>query len=73
MMINDILFLVTAPIVLVNLLMVLSITFGSENSLTLPPLLFNVDALKPTNWFIFYPTTFYQVYFWASYFEIINY
>ena len=72
MMINDILFLVTAPIVLVNLLMVLSITFGSEDSLALPPLLFNVDALKPTNWFIFYPTTFYQVYFWASYFEIIN-
>ena len=30
MMINDILFLVTAPIVLVNLLMVLSVTFGSE-------------------------------------------
>ena len=63
MMINDILFLVTAPIVLVNLLKVLSIIFGSERSLTLPPLLFNVDALKPTNWFIFYPTTFYQVYF----------
>jgi len=72
-MINDILFLITAPIVLVNLLMVLSITFGSERILTIPPLLFNVDALKPTNWFIFYPTIFYQVYFWSSYFEVINF
>lgn len=71
-MINDILFLMTAPIVLVNLLMVLSVTFGSENSVTLPPLLFNADALKPTKWFIFYPTIFYQVYFWSSYFEVIN-
>ena len=71
-MINDILFLMTAPIVLVNLLMVLSVTFGSENNVTLPPLLFNVDALKPTKWFIFYPTIFYQVYFWSSYFEVIN-
>jgi hypothetical protein len=34
-MINDILFLMTAPIVIVNLLMILSITFGSESSLTL--------------------------------------
>ena len=71
-MINDILFLMTAPIVLVNLLMVLSVTFGSENNVTLPPLLFNVDALKPTKWFILYPTIFYQVYFWSSYFEVIN-
>ena len=71
-MINDILFLMTAPIVIVNLLMILSITFGSESSLKLPPLLFNVDALKPTKWFIFYPTIFYQVYFWSSYFEVIN-
>ena len=53
--------------------MILSITFGSESSLTLPPLLFNVDALKPTKWFIFYPTIFYQVYFWSSYFEVINF
>lgn len=72
MMINNILFLMTAPIVIVNLLMILSITFGSESSLKLPPLLFNVDALKPTKWFIFYPTIFYQVYFWSSYFEVIN-
>ena len=71
-MINDILFLMTAPIVIVNLLMILSITFGSESSLKLPPLLFNVVALKPTKWFIFYPTIFYQVYFWSSYFEVIN-
>jgi hypothetical protein len=71
-MINDILFLMTAPIVIVNLLMILSITFGSESSLTLPPLLFNVDALNPNKWFIFYPTIFYQVYFWSSYFEVIN-
>ena len=71
-MINDILFLMTAPIVILNLLMILSITFGSESSLKLPPLLFNVDALKPTKWFIFYPTIFYQVYFWSSYFEVIN-
>lgn len=71
-MINDILFLITAPIVIVNLLLILSITFGSERSLKLPPLLFNVDALTPTKWFIFYPAIFYQVYFWASYFEIIN-
>ena len=73
MMINDILFLITAPILFVNLLMILSITFGSETNLTLPPLLFNIDALKPTNWYIFYPTIFYQVYFWSSYFEVINY
>lgn len=72
-MINDILFLMTAPIVLVNLLMVLSVIFGSENKLTLPSLLFNIDALKPTNWYIFYPTISYQVYFWSSYFEVINY
>ena len=72
-MINDILFLVTAPIVLVNLLMVLSVTFGSEKSLTLPPLLFNKKLTNPTRWYIFYPTIFYQVYFWSSYFEVINY
>jgi len=72
MMINDILFLMTAPIVFVNLLMVLSVTFGSENTVTLPPLLFNKNLTKPTNWFIFYPTIFYQVYFWSSYFEVIN-
>jgi hypothetical protein len=71
-MINDILFLVTAPIVLVNLLMVLSITFGSERSLTLPPLLLNRSLTNPTRWYIFYTTIFYQVYFWASYFEVIN-
>ena len=71
-MINDILFLVTAPIVLVNLLMVLSITFGSDKSLTLPPLLLNRSLTNPARWYIFYPTIFHQVYFWASYFEVIN-
>jgi len=70
-MINTILFMITAPIVLINILMVFTIMFGSDKTLVLPPLLFNKVWTNPTRWYIFYPTIFYQVWFWANYFNII--
>lgn len=65
-MITTILFVLTATLSVFNLLRIISIIVG--NSMTLP----NIYRLRTDMWYIVYPCAAYQVYFWASYSNIIG-
>jgi hypothetical protein len=60
------LFVFTLGIVLLNLLLI--ITLLGKQKLVLP----HYKHLDPTEWWIFYPSFFYQVYWWSIYLGFIK-
>jgi hypothetical protein len=60
------LFIFTAGIVILNLLKIATL-FG-KNTLSLP----SYKWLSPTQWWVFYPSFFFQVYWWSVYVGLVN-
>lgn len=58
-----ILFVATATIVILNIFQLFGIMFG--NSISYPALKLKFITIGPTQWFIMYPSFFYQVWFWT--------
>jgi hypothetical protein len=68
---EHILFVFTAFIFIINMLKVISVTFGSSVSIELPPIIGNLPITTPTRWYIFYPTLIYQIWFWTNFLNIV--
>ena len=62
------LFVFTLAIVILNIFLIISVITG--HSLTLPPLIYKLRWSDPTNSYLFYPSLFYQVYWWVNYFNL---
>ena len=58
-------FVLTLGITLLNLIVIL--TYFAKNTLVLP----RAKYLAVDIWYIFYPSFFYQVYWWSIYFNLI--
>jgi len=63
-------FVFTAGIMILNLWFAVSIWLG--NALTLPYQWYTVK-ISPHVWWIFYPSFFYQVYWWSVRLELITF
>jgi hypothetical protein len=62
------LFTLTLTIVILNLFLTISIIAG--HIITLPPLIYKLGWTDPTNSYLFYPSLFYQIYWWVNYFNL---
>lgn len=62
----NVIFILTLGITILNLFSITSVIF-SKSTIDFP----HYKLLDVGTWFIFYPSFFYQVYWWSIYFKLI--
>lgn len=60
------LFVFTAGVVIINMVLIFGYMVKAKFSFP------KYGWLSPSNWIIFYPSFFYQVYWWAAYFNLLS-
>jgi len=60
------LFIFTAGVMILNLITIILLLFKVE--INFP----RYKALNVTHWWLFYPSFFYQLYWWVDYFNLLN-